>query len=275
MVLTTNRGCRPFIRQSILLVSILAIMVMTVGCASVNRLREAQDVFNQTAALENELKLASNPLDTSALGSLGSVRSGYASALLSLDKIEDKDEKKLREDGLWGTALTLKALCQWRLGMFPQALKTVEEADKTAAEQIYPRDRAVLAALPGLIKTDQAYAKILKASSFDEENKKVALGEVTELLTGSSGAIDDIQKARVVADEHPVQIYLIQAQLAAYRNFMIALFRLKNHEIVSEKAPEREKANIQLKELNELVKGKPSGPALISYWAKLCNLDMP
>lgn len=252
--------------SSVVFVIMLAVSV--VGCTSVNRLREAQDAFSRTAATENALHFDSNPTDAAA--NLGSMRSGYASALLSLEKIENDDEKILRRDGLWGTALTLKALCQWRLGKYPEALVTAGEAQQNAGDQSSPRDRAIVKALPGLIKTDQAYDKIVN-------NKPMQ--EVQDLLTGPTGAIAGIQNARLMVEkDHPVQVYLIQAQLAAYRNFMVAQDRLNNHATIAEDDPVRKNANEQLAELNRMLKTRQSGPAgqtIITYWVKLCALDMP
>jgi len=268
--MNSQLGCiqRLLMKLPVSLVTMIMLITVTAGCASVNRLREAQDSFNQAAAAENTLRFDSNPAD--AVANLGSVRSGYASAVLSLDKIDDYDKKQLLDDGLWGSALTLKALSQWRLGLFSKALATASEAQKNSGEQMYPRDRAVLVALPGLIKTDQAYDKIL--------NKK-PLEEVLALLIGPSGAIANIQNAQLSVDkDHPVQVYLIQAQLAAYRNYMVAQDRLNNHATIAADDPARMKANEQLVELNRLLQSQQPGPAaqtLISYWVKLCALDMP
>ncbi|HVR35807.1 MAG TPA: hypothetical protein VMS21_08145 [Methylomirabilota bacterium] len=255
------------------LAGILAIVAAT-GCVSVNHLRDAQESFNQAAAAENALRLESTtPIDASGGGTLAawsSARNGYASALLSLEKLEAADRQRLRQDGLWGTALTLKALSQWRLGHFDGALATAVEARETAADQIYPRDQALLWALPGLIKTDQAYHKILRGNS---------LPEVEALLIGANGAISDIQSARKLAEtDHPVHQYLLQAKLAAYRNFQVALDRLQNHATVPVDHSARVEANADLKELDRLLKARNTGTDggnLVEYWATLCALDPP
>jgi hypothetical protein len=247
------------------LFSLALAAVLTVGCASVNRLREAQDSFNQAASAENAARFDANPSDTTA--SLVSARSGYASALLSLAKIESKDQASLQHDGLWGAALSLKSLCQWRLSQYEQALVSVEQARNSGTNQIHPRDRALLAALPGLIKVDQAYSKILN---------QAPLADVKDLLVGDNGAVANLQAARALVDkDHPVQIYLIQGQLAAYRNYTVALDRLDNHATVAAADPARAKAIAQLKELDRLLRIQKPGPSsqeLPIYWAKLCGL---
>lgn len=254
-------------RMASLFTAVLVSALMT-GCAGINRLREAQDSFNQAATAENAARLDANPADATA--SLASVRASYASALLSLGKISSKDEQSLRSDGLWGTALTLKALCQWRVGQYEQAMSNAALAQASAGDQLYPRDKALLTALPGLIKTDQAYAKIFNSAPMQD---------IEELLIGTRGAVHDLQNARATADaKHPVQAYLIQAQLAAYRNYTVALDRLSQHATVPVDSPARANAISQLGDLNALIKLQKSGPSsqdIVVYWAKVCGLPPP
>jgi hypothetical protein len=275
MILRNNIFRKVFCPHTVIAACVAVLVFLVAGCASVNRLREAQDAFNQAAAAENTLRLESarphegSASDAPAVWSVS--RNGYSSALLSLEKLDKADEKKLRDDGLWGTALTLKALSQWRLGLFSKALATAGDAQKNAGDQVYPRDRALLAALPGLIKTDQAYSKIIGTSP--------SLTDVRELLVGQNGAVADIQSARGRVDrQHPVQVYLVQAQLAAYRNLMVALDRLDNHATVPESDPARAQAIEHLKELADLLKAQPAatgGQDLVQYWSLLCALPLP
>lgn len=257
--------------RSVKVISMALLFALAVGCAGVNRLREAQDAFSQAAAAENALRFDTKASDAAA--GLVSVRSGYASALLSLEKLEgSKEQTQLSNDGLWGAALTLKALTQWRLGQFDKAVATADLAKQGAGNQIYPRDLAVIVALPGLVKTDQAYDKILRTNA--------PLSEVEGLLIGERGAVANIEHARGQVDrDHPVQIYLIQAQLAAYRNFQVAADRLNSPPaIVPAEHPARANANAQLKELDRLLKAQKAGQPgldLVQHWKVLCTLDEP
>ncbi len=249
----------------------LVLSLFVAGCQTASSLRDAQDIFNRAAAAENALRSdLSRPLEGSGadtMTGLGAVRGGYAGALLVLNRITSGSADKLRNDQLLGDALTLKALCEWRLGRFSTAVATAQSAQSAAADQLFPRDRALLRAMPGLIKADQAYQKILE---------RKPLAEVEALLVSNNGAVADVLAARELVDrDHPVQIFLLQAQLAAYRNFTVAVFRLNNNAAVPVEHPARTKANTQLKELDRLCKATGVGPNLVNYWQKLCGLDMP
>lgn len=252
--------------------TIVLLVALAAGCASVNRLRDAQDAFNQAAAAENALRFDTKAAD--AATSLLSVRGGYTKALVSLEKLENtKEQRQLSRDGLWGTALTLKALTQWRLGQFEGAITNAELARTAAGDQIYPRDLAILIALPGLVKTDQAYYKIIHTTRTNE------LAEVEAMLVGPSGAVADIENAHTQVDkDHPVQVYLLQAQLAAYRNYQVALERLKNQAVGPFGDPARAKAKAQLAELRRVLEAQGAGKAgeeLVKSWSLLCGINVP
>jgi uncharacterized SAM-binding protein YcdF (DUF218 family) len=91
--------------------------------------------------------------------------------------------------------------------------------------------------------------------------------------------VANIQNARAIpGNQHPVQVYLIQAQLAGYRNFRIAQDRLNNHAKVPVNHPARIKANVQLKELDTLLKAQQAGAEgvkVVNDWAYLNALDLP
>jgi hypothetical protein len=252
-----------------LLAGVLAAVLAT-GCAGVNRLREAQEAFNQAAAAENALRLdhlEGHQTDDGTLVALAAAGTGYASALLSLERMDAGDVAQLKRDGLWGNALTLKALAEWRLGLYDKARATAAEALQTAGDQIQPRDRALLRALPGLIKNDEAYRKIYEGRP---------LKEVEDLLRESvadlKGARDSIEEA------HPVQLYLIQAQLVTYRNLRTAYSRLDRRDSLPDGHPARAEAQRTFDDLSKVLKQlRPEArPQIIAYWARLCgDLRLP
>jgi hypothetical protein len=270
-------------RAAVILAALAVLPALVAGCSDVNRLREAQAAFNEAAAAENAARLTGAGVDAAGtLSTLASARSGYAAALLSLEALEP-DRNRLAADGLWGTALTLKALCHWRLGQFDPARVAAAEALRASPEQLYPRDRALIEAVPGLIMTDEAYAKILKAKALGAAEAKPArealLNAALALL--ADGALPALARARALADErHPVQLYLVQAQLAAYRNLQVAWDMLSaGKTAASERYPrEHAAARAQLADLNALaseLESRETAARLTAYWARLCGVSPP
>jgi len=208
---------------------VLVLAVGLVSCRHVNHLRDAQVSFSQAAELENTTRLSADNAFLSqqlsqapdqALADLVLVRSGYAAALHSL---RQADAKRLSKDRLLGVALTLQSLTEWRLGQHEEALATQERAEREAVDQLMPRDAAMLAALPGLVKTDLAYAEILQMGDDAAENEALLTERLGPRLVGPAGAVADLDLARSkVAANHPLQLYLIQCQLAAFRNYQVA-----------------------------------------------------
>jgi hypothetical protein len=260
------------------LAAALAILLLATmahgGCTSTNRLREAQTSFNEAAIAESQLRFG----DALTAGSLQGqvtqntlVQNGYASALLSLDKLEPRDVDRLKQDKLWGNVLALRALAQWKLGMLDQARDTAKEAQQVGADQIFPRDRALLLALPGLIKTDEAFAALERLPAEPTPEQRTATLRNVQLLIAD--AADAIDRGRGAADPpHPVHVYLIQAKLAALRNLQVAHQRLGDGDARTLPADRREEAQGLLKELHcrserlEL-KNDPTG-----YWANKLTL---
>lgn len=261
-------------RLCVVLVVVLVATAAATGCTSVNRLREAQDAFNQAAAAENDLRFDAELREGPVQGQLVSnttVQNGYASALLSLGRLEQQDVDRLKSDKLWGNVLALKALAQWKLGLLDQARQTAAEAQQAGADQILPRDRALLIALPGLIKTDEAFAALQRLPAEPGAAQRSAALRNIQLLVSDAG--DAIDKGRAAAGAaHPVQVYLIQAELAAFRNLQFA------HEMLGEgddrALPAGRRADVQrlLKDLKcqtERLKGPPS---IVPYWAERFTL---
>jgi hypothetical protein len=276
------------------------ILTVIAGCQSVNHLRDAQEAFHRAAALENKLRYAANDpnslLKTEAsetLAEVGSVQSSYAAALMSLENV---DETTLKQDRLWGSALTLKALTQWRLGRYADALSTAETA-KANANQLFPRDAAVVEALPGLIKIDFAYARIRqmkpllkktadissaelekKNKAIVQENEPILIKEIKPRLVGDTGeaegsAVQDLQRARAqVEPDHPVHVYLLQAQLAAFRNYAAAYAQCYGVALPTDDPAQKVAAwNLwELQELLQTIYGDhypgSDGQRLIAHW---------
>jgi len=272
-------------------ISLALILTLAAGCQSVNRLREAQDAFNQAATSDMRTVFGAGAtvnesVGPDAVGQWVGGRNLYGSALISLNKMDRKDERVLREEKLWGAKLTLEALCYWKLGNYEKALNIAQEAQKT--DQLFPRDQAVLQALPGLVMIDYAFdlrpkAAMAKDDSQTSANKIVKLArgadltnlvnQIEALTVKPGGAIEVIEAARsprLIEASHPVHIYFIQAELAAYRNFRKG-YELLVQTGVSTNHFAHTNAQLQLDDLAKRVSG-PSGQALVNRWAELNKL---
>jgi hypothetical protein len=257
----------PRRRYAVLALVVLA--ALAVGCASVNHLREAQEAFNEAVTLETTLRfdaaLAEGPTQAQ-LAQNTTVQNGYASALLSLDRLESRDVDRLKRDGLWGNVLALKALAQWRLGLTDDAQSTARELQQPGAGPVHPRDRALLLALPGLIRTDEAFAALQRVPAEPSPAQRAATLRNVQLLVADAG--EAIDRGRGAVDPaHPVHVYLIQARLAALRNLQVAHERLGEGDARALPPERRAEVQHQLKELKCHAERLGATPEIVTYWA--------
>jgi len=249
--------------------ALVVLAVLAVGCASVNHLREAQEAFNEAVTLETTLRfdaaLAEGPTQA-PLAQNTTVQNGYASALLSLDRLESRDVDRLKRDGLWGNVLALKALAQWRLGLTDDAQSTARELQQAGAGPVHPRDRALLLALPGLIRTDEAFAALQRVPAEPSPAQRAATLRNVQLLVADAG--EAIDRGRGAVDPaHPVHVYLIQARLAALRNLQVAHERLGDGDARALPPERRAEVQHQLKELKCHAERLGAAPEIVTYWA--------
>lgn len=254
--------------------AVLLAAVLVASCTSVNRLREAQESFNEAAALENALRfdagLQEGPTQSGIVQNT-TVQNGYASALLSLDRLEARDVARLKRDRLWGNVLALRALTQWKLGLADQARDTAREVQDAGVEQVHPRDRALLLALPGLIKTDEAFAALQRLPPDPAPAQRGATLRNVQVLVADAGEAIDRGRGAVDA-AHPVHVYLIQARLAALRNLQSAHERLGEGDDRALPSPRRVEVQRQLKELRCHAERAGARPEIVTYWANRFSL---
>ncbi len=254
----------------------LALLLLTTSCSHIHHLREAQTAFSQAATLENlaltqptantpqPSLLLSQPQDAIANQLLARTR--YETALYHL---KQANPKKLQHDGLLTSALTLQALTEWRLGLYTNALTTRQKADLTSSPHLPPRDQAILLALPALIQIDLAHDTILQLPPHPDPH--LLTNQFLPLLVGPQGATSQIQQARnLLPPEHPLQLYLLQCQLSAYRNFQVA-----HQKILLQNPPPNHPATLNaqnhLREIQSLGTSpaySTTTPALLHFWSR-------
>ena len=257
------------------------VLSLAAGCAGINHLRDAQTAFNQAAAADmragfDKETTVGETTGPDLIGGWVNVRASYGSALVSLSRIDRKEENLLRAEKLWGVKLALEALCHWKLGNYEKALAVAKQAQQT--DQLYPRDRALMIALPGLVMIDYSYDLLrpgtLPAPASPARTNLVK--KVSGLLIAKDGAVDVIEAARapsVIEADHPVHAFLLQAQLAAYRNYRKA-YELLDQTGVPATDAAHIRAQAQLDDLAKRVNG-PQGQKLVTDWADRNLLKHP
>ncbi|MCB9051469.1 MAG: hypothetical protein H6556_18720 [Lewinellaceae bacterium] len=195
------------------------------SCGHLIHLDRAQNSFNRGAALENQLRF-SPQTDISA-----SPSTHYTLAYAELDKALN-NKKGLSADNVLGTAYTIKALCEWKLGLYGKAEKSasdaLDELEKMEKGGIrLPRDKALMKALPALMEIgrmkDTLYAFHRSAPSF-EAGKAHCLEFIYDpdpdkmaRLEKAIWKIADVQSS--VASNEELSAYFIMSQLAGLKTW--------------------------------------------------------
>lgn len=199
----------------------LPLILLLAGCgvSHIQTLREAQMAFSQAADVENRQRLG----DTAALADATAAATNYRLAAKMLDDLIATKRAELQQDDLLCTAMTIQAMSLWRLGDHEKAMTIATTAQDqctpaAGAPSSTPRDRALLRAIPGLVRIDQAKAKADNTTpgEFDSVQKLI------------QDAQRDLSAARaIVPPNHPVQAYLLLSQLAGIRVWQEAILKEK------------------------------------------------
>ena len=187
---------------------ILLFVVLMSGCVShIQTLREAQDEFDRAASIENAIKMDPKQGDVAALGN---INASYRLSLKILSDLIREKRADLEKDNLIGVAYTLKALTEWRLAEYEAALTTLRVVKEYPANTLLPRDTAMVEALRGLIKNDQAYAHMV--------TRDYSYGDIKTLLNESLGDMD--KGLAVPGAGENLRLYLLMAKLSALKNWL-------------------------------------------------------
>lgn len=183
----------------------LVVLIVISGCVShVQKLREAQDHFNTATQLENQLKI--DPTVSDALAITTQANGSYQLSHKMLTELIDNKNKELRDDDLLGTAYTLKALAEWRIARYDDAANTVATVESDKGIRLFPRDRAMVQALNGLIKNDQAFGHMV-AKDYDYARIKSLLKSSLNDIKGNVKGSDSLK------------LYLATVQMVILKNW--------------------------------------------------------
>jgi hypothetical protein len=250
----------------------LASITGLVGCVeNAKTVREAQAAFSRAATIENRSLLGA---DQAVQGSTEAA-TNYRMAATTMQKLISDKGGNLKKDNLLCTAMTIEALSWWRLAETDAALKVANDSsncsDAPAGTQP-ARDLALFQALPGLIRIDQANKKISAAPTADD----LKFDEVMALLSDANVILQTTRNQ--VGSGHPLQLYLIQSQLAIVRNWQFAIY--KKNFAMDRLSCETGRARQQcVKLLAELacsslgIAGEPSVDQLLTYWEYVAGCE--
>ena len=216
-----KKRCRSSLIKYQILVAIFVLSAcFASGCSYISKYSKAQDYFNAAAQADMGRRFNPDPNINSKNELIASnqINSNYALAYKSITELIEKNKNKLKKDRLLGNALTIKAMSEWKLGNYVIARKTAVEALKENKDQLFPRDLALMTAMPGLIKTDQAYFHAMSIKS-DKTYK-----DIKDMILGDHGAMNDFEDAiNVVDTDHTITVYLLMSELAALRTLQVAI----------------------------------------------------
>ena len=176
--------------------------------------------------LEAQLAESTNPL-TSSTQALQNYRLALSDSQKALDKYGDS----LKKDKLYGTALILNALCQWRIAELDanadaEAIKKVVAATETLAKdqkiKLGTRDQVLLKALPGF-----------REHTLAQREKDPARAK--ELYTSSLQTLDKALSDVSPPEDHPIRVYVRLFQMRTVRAWRWAEFPTRPEEPVDRK----------------------------------------
>jgi|GEM_PF-1072307 len=196
---------------------ITIVSLMTVGCAQqAKQVRDAQDSFSQGAALDLARKF--NIEDTPGVSDpTQDSHRYYTLALGTVNEAIRDGAKDLKKDGIYGVALTIKALALWRLGDTTSSKKVADDVVLLAGKnepqnKVWPRDLGICKSLPVLFKID-ALADQAKAFAAQSPRDRTT-DTIDMILANAKQTEDDLAKLAgdAVLKGHPFQFYLAGAR---------------------------------------------------------------
>jgi hypothetical protein len=217
MVQTPHGKSTRRITATVLLCLAVILQFGACGVSHIQTLREAEQTFSRAAELDNRERLDG----TAAMAVAGGAASAYSVAEKMVRDLILSKSSELRQDNLLCTAYLIEAMSLWRLGEQDAAVHVAEQGKDcapAASSDTVPRDRALLYAVPALVRIDQANALALNDTAGDREFDR----EKTEIVR----ALAILEEAEtMVAPDHPVRGYLMSSRLAALRVWQVAISR--------------------------------------------------
>jgi tetratricopeptide (TPR) repeat protein len=212
---------------------LLLLAFFTTGCASqyLSNYQTAQEAFNRAAAASNQVLLnPENALTTSPESEYRTARAFIMKAMGDSPNSsqEDHGKTKLASDGLLLTAYNIRALSEWKLGMYNAALQTASACRQTFANDAsirQQRDYVVMEVMQALIYNDSiaSYIKKIDVNRGVQEPSSEDLNYLKMLAK----SMDIVKEQRLALEaENPLQSYLCITQLSIAKNWKNLVFSL-------------------------------------------------
>lgn len=244
----------------------LAVIVILGGCVeSAKTIREAQAQFSRAATIENRNLLGAEQ----AVQASTEAATDYRMAATTMQKLIADKSGELKKDNLLCTAMIIEALSWWRLGDNDAAMKIANNSSGCTDSTVPPgsqpaRDMALFQALPGLIRIDQANQKLANPTP-----AAIAFDEIMVLLADANTILQTARNQ--VGTGHPLQLYLIQSQLAIVRNWQSAIYKTNfaGQQLICETTHARQQCTRLAAELacaSLAVPGPQDSQQLLGYW---------
>ncbi|MGI9592281.1 MAG: hypothetical protein ACR2P8_12990, partial [Myxococcota bacterium] len=199
-------------RHRLLCAACLVLWLALVACATpAKRVREAQDEFNRGASLELTRKTVQGG---EAEGSAAAFAHYTRARTLATDVIAEH-ETDLKQNELYGQALTIQALSTWRLGDQRRALEGCGRVVALAAEvedeaAVATRDEAMCRSLRALIDVDNLATQARGLESLPPAERQGKLAEILDHAARTRRSL--ATEAARLPPGHEYHRYVVQAQ---------------------------------------------------------------
>lgn len=238
----------------------LALLIALTGCAGLKDYKNAQNAFNLGANLEMKQRAKTPDADLPVSPDLEKMFPSstepdmslkpdvyYQSAYEQVSKAL-KNSDKLKSSDVLGEALAIKALASWKLKKYEEAREAAKasSAELETEQDAGARDKALMAAVAGLIAVDLAHDTIVKMNQLllakAEQPESVSPEQALALYEQSKMHFEQFVFSRQIARNsiwqgiltiddakmkaeptHEIQRYLLMAQLAGLKNWTDAL----------------------------------------------------
>ncbi|TIH19850.1 hypothetical protein D0S45_00495 [Marinifilum sp. JC120] len=202
------------------------------GCKSINKLRSAQDSFNQAAELNNQQNFGSISFEGISVTDLAKQNESallYQETNQILNDFSEKEREDLKKNNLYGNYLVLKGLTNWKLENYDAVYKVVAEAaDKEI--NFTTRDKGIIQIMPALIAVEEAKPFYQNASEQHDKNcfnlnkamsiiKDAPLGDVEKVISNTATPAN-------------LRLYAIQCNLLAH-HYRIEAYRSAKDDLSS------------------------------------------